>query len=77
MFSWNQFISSFDESDFEECIRDYEIFSTDGFIGECLLRDRASVWNKNTNTNSIVLVMERIAFEAYRYFTVKYFEMKN
>jgi hypothetical protein len=53
------------EGQLVELIRDWEEFEQEGSIGECELRTLAGSLNV-MGAGSIVLTMERIAFEAYR-----------
>jgi len=73
MISWNDFISSITEEEFRTIIRDHETFCNDGFIGECTLRTITRIWTENIqSTSNITIWMDRVSFEAYKYFTNKY-----
>jgi len=73
MISWNEFLSSITEDEFRAIILDHEKFSNDGFIGDCTLRVITRRWIDNINsTANVTIWMDRIAFEAYKYFANKY-----
>lgn len=55
-----------------QIVKDYEKFELDGFIGDCELRRQAESFRYSDA--SIVLLMERIAFEVYRNLANKYIE---
>lgn len=57
-------------------IDNYESLKVDGFIGNCLLRDLASKCNEKAHSN-IVFWMEKIVFEIYHYFALKYLDIKD
>ncbi len=59
-----------------QLIRNYEQFERDGFIGESELRALAEkLMNQFGSAGHTVLWMERLAFEAYRYFAEKYIDI--
>lgn len=47
----------------EQCIKDYEQFEKDGYIGDCLLRSKAQSFELPINVS---VLMKDIAFECYR-----------
>ena len=55
-----------------QIVKDYEKFELDGFIGDCELRHQAEAFRYSDA--SIVLLMERIAFEVYRNLANEYIE---
>ena len=58
-----------------QIIYDHDAFERNGFIGDCELRTQAEHLMKLFNDSShIVMWMERLAFEAYRYFARRYIE---
>ena len=57
-------IDALDYHDLIALVNDYERFERDGSIGECYLRDTAGHFL--LPGFSIVSLMERVAFEAYR-----------
>jgi hypothetical protein len=57
-------------------IANYEQFEQDGSIGDCTLRTNAEFVSKQLSIppHNIVMMMDRVAFECYRYFAHKYKE---
>ncbi len=57
-----------------EMIANYEQFEQDGSIGDCTLRTNAEFVSKQLSIppHNIVMMMDRIALECYRYFAHKY-----
>lgn len=56
-------------------IQNYERYEQDGFIGDEPIRAHARAYMEETsidNSVGIVLSMERLAFECYRYFAKKH-----
>lgn len=76
MQTWQEFITGMDHDDFRAMIRDYEQFQADGVIGECVLRSKAQEWHGNLNLSgsNIVLTMQHLATESYKYFAHKYMD---
>lgn len=60
-----EYINSLDRKTVIHIIRDYEQFERVGMIGDCELRRHAQKLVIDPSS-SIVLIMERVAFEAYR-----------
>lgn len=60
-----------DENCLWEMIANYEQFEKDGSIGNCTLRTNAEIVSKQLGipSHNIIMMMDRIAFECYRYFT--------
>ena len=67
-----EFIKQYSDDEKAQIVQDYEKFESQGFIDDCLLRTTAEKCIKDvfhgSESTSIVLVMDRIAFECYRYF---------
>lgn len=55
--------------DMVQLTKDYELFEKQGAIGDCLLRETARelIDEYGLTEGSIVLWMDKVAFEAYRY----------
>jgi hypothetical protein len=55
--------------DMVQLTKDYELFEKQGAIGDCLLRETTEklMSESGLTEGSVVLWMDRIAFEAYRY----------
>jgi len=76
MKSWVDFVNELSEEDFKQIVSDFELFAENGAIGDCLLRSKAQEWGNNVGNSSLVLLtMRNLAFEAYKYFSNRYFEM--
>ena len=60
-----EYINSLDRETVLQIIRDYEQFEQVGMIGDCELR-RHALKVATDPYSSIVLIMDRVAFEAYR-----------
>ncbi len=63
-----------DENCLWEMIANYEQFEQDGSIGDCTLRANAELISKELSIppHNIVMMMDRVALECYRYFVHKY-----
>ena len=63
-----------DENCLWEMIANYEQFEQDGSIGDCTLRANAAFVSKELSIppHNIVMMMDRVALECYRYFAHKY-----
>lgn len=63
---------SFSDATMLQCIRDYEQYEKDGFIGDCTLREVAEATFTDLHRDKIILWMQQVAFEAYRRFANYY-----
>lgn len=73
--TWTKFLESFTEEDWKEIVADDQCFTKNGAIGNCLLREKAQEWEANINHSiGVIITMRNITYEAYKYFTNKYFE---
>ena len=58
-----------------QLIRDHDALERDGFIGESELRSRAEeLMHQFGDAGHIVMWMERLAFEAYRFYARRYID---
>lgn len=69
MNKWIEFIDKISDSEFEQIFKDYDLFEKQGFIGECVLREKAEKWQEIIFCQgSVTKIMYDIAFEGYRKF---------
>lgn len=69
------FVESLSDDVKIQIIEDYEIFEQDGMIGDCELRSQAMKLMDDLHVEDhVVMWMEMIAKECYRYFALKYLE---
>lgn len=64
--------------DYDECLqimKDYEQFEKDGYIGDCLLREKSGIVKAAYGSDSIVLIMEALIKEVYRRLAYGYTRM--
>jgi hypothetical protein len=80
-YTLERFVKSFadNEDSLWEMIDDYERWRGDGGIEDCLLRVNAKTFCSNLKVPSQYHTdyMEKLVMEIYRYFAMKYKEMKN
>lgn len=73
---WVELTSEIDEKELEQIIEDYKVFRKQGYIGDCVLRQKAEMINKNFNIfSNITAVMIDLAFYANSYFANKYLSL--
>lgn len=77
MNTWEEFIRSIDQDQFRQIINDYEQLHRDTYIGDCALRRRAQQWHSilGLSESSILLTMQHLATESYKYFAHKYIDI--
>ena len=77
MFTVQKYVESLSDQEKLVIIENYERFEKDGAIGDEPIRFHAVQFIKLAvlGTVSIVVLMEKIAFECYRYFAKKHLEM--
>ena len=74
---YEKFLSTLTEEKMIQIISEYEQFEKDGFIGECLLREKVTQYESmlGYGTNYTTVNMINIATSCYRYFSNKYFDI--
>ena len=62
-------VNGLDKAVREKIIKDYEQFESDGFIGDCSLRDFAVEYQKLTGIpkHNITVTMNEVVFEIFRH----------
>jgi lysozyme family protein len=68
------YVTALPESTLRQIVDEFEQFERDGYIGESELRAHATkIMNQLGADGSIVIMMNLVAFEAYRHFANLYF----
>lgn len=72
-----KFVESLSDAVLYRMIADHEIFSQQGFIGECELRNQAEkfLYQFGIPDTSIVFWMDRLIFDVYRNFAIRYIKI--
>ncbi len=72
-----KFVETLSDDVLHQMIADHEIFSIQGFIGECELRNQAEkfLYQFGIPDTNIVLWMDRLMFDVYRNFAMRYIKI--
>lgn len=72
-----KFVETLSDAVLYQMIADHEIFSIQGFIGECELRNQAEkfLYQFGIPDTNIVLWMDRLMFDVYRNFAMRYIKI--
>lgn len=72
-----KFVESLSDDILHQMIADHEIFSIQGFIGDCELRNQAEkfLYQFGIPDTNIVLWMDRLMFDVYRNFAMRYIKI--
>ena len=72
-----KFVESLSDDVLRQMIADHEIFSQQGSIGDCELRNQAEkfLYQYGIPDTNIVLWMNRLMFDVYRNFAMRYIKI--
>lgn len=72
-----KFVETLSDDILHQMIADHEIFSIQGFIGDCELRNQAEkfLYQFGIPDTNIVLWMDRLMFDVFRNFAMRYIKI--
>ena len=72
-----EFVANLTPGERTQIIRDYEKLEKYGQIGDCELRNQATILMHSLGANTIIMWMEFLVKEVYRYYAYKFLEQED